>query len=292
MLVVVRASGAGERRQVVQHFPGERRDLQFRDGGVRGVDFSRLRISHHHGQKALAVCHGGKAGTDAVSLQHAEAFIVAEEKDPVLDDRTADCGAELVLMKHRLQEVGGSLAEGVTGCVERGIAEKVIRSAVKCIGAGTHGDVDGGAAALAILCAVVVGDHFKFRDGVGRRLLYLIREALVAGSVGIVVDAFEQVVVVGAAKTIHDEGTFAAGRRWRLDNAGGEMSQARVGTAVERQFHHGCSVYRVTALAGIGFQQCCGAGNLNRFRHCANLERKFHSLAGVYIDHDVLGDGS
>ena len=70
-------------------------------------------------------------------------------------------------------------------------------------------DVDGRAGGAAVLRAHVVGDDLELADRVRRRLHHLVREALVARAVGVVVDAVDQEVVEHAAQAVDVERAFA-----------------------------------------------------------------------------------
>ena len=67
-------------------------------------------------------------------------------------------------------------------------------------------------AGAAVLRAHVVGDDLELLDRVRRRLHHLIREALVARAVGVVVDAVDEEVVEGRAQAVDVERALAAAR--------------------------------------------------------------------------------
>ena len=79
------------------------------------------------------------------------------------------------------------------------------RGAVELVGAAAERGVDDGAAGAAVLGAEVVGLDLELLDRVGRDLHDLVREALVAGAVGVVVDAVEDEVVERAAQAVDVE---------------------------------------------------------------------------------------
>ena len=234
LLEVVGAAGGDRLRQVVEDFLGERGDGCLRNRRVGGIDDAGLRVDDGDGQDASAVVERGQGREGPAALEVAEAFIVAEEEDAVLDHRAADVAAELVLLERGLQECGRAGSEGVADGVEIGVPKEVVRRAVQLVGARAHGDVDGGTAAAAVFSAVVVGDDLELGDGIRGGLRHLVRETLVAGAVGVVVHAVQQVVVVGAAEAVHIEGPFARGGGRRLVDAGGQQREVRIGPAVER----------------------------------------------------------
>jgi len=83
---------------------------------------------------------------------------------------------------------------------------------VELVGTALACHVDGGAGRAAVLGALVVGDHLKLSNGVGRGLNDLVVETLIALAVGIVVHAVDHVVVEHAALAVHVEGAGARKR--------------------------------------------------------------------------------
>ena len=81
---------------------------------------------------------------------------------------------------------------------------------MKLVGAAAYGGVDHGAGGAAILGRVVARFYSKLADGVRRGWNVFICEALVGGSVVVVVEAVEQVVVERGALAIDVEGAFTA----------------------------------------------------------------------------------
>ena len=134
------------------------------------------------------------------------------------------------------------------------------------VGAAAVRDVHGRARRAAVLGALVVRDDAELADRVGRRLHHLVREALVAGAVGVVVDAVDQEVVERAAQAVDVERAFArraliALVQGRLPHAGREQRQCRILAAVQRQLPHLLAGNHLAALAGVGFEQGRGGGD-------------------------------
>ena len=179
----------------------------------------------------------------------AEAFVVEEEEELVLEDGAAEVHAELVAVEGGLLEGndvagvadGGGLEEA--GGVEVGVADELVDRGVELVGSACGGDVDGGAGGAAVLRALVVGDDLELRDGVGRNGDDLVVEALVALAVGVVVHAVEQEVVEHAALAVdvvgagaHEAVDGAGGRgRGGLADAGDQAEQVGVVAADERK---------------------------------------------------------
>ena len=86
----------------------------------------------------------------------------------------------------------------------------------------------------AVLGAHVVGDDLELGHRVRRRLHHLVREALVAGAVGVVVDAVEQVVVEGAAQAVDVERALA--RRWTRCRCRGRTGARRWSAATSAEY--------------------------------------------------------
>ena len=185
-----------------------------------------------------------------------QALVVAEEERLVLDDRAADDAAELVAVELRL--AGRRLEE--SGRVHARVAQELPAAAVERVGAAAVVDVDRRAGRAAVLGAHVVGDDLELADRVRRRLHHLVREALVARAVGVVVDAVDQEVVEGAAQAVDVERALArrVARRQRrageLD-AGREQRQRRVLAGDERQGARLLAGDDLAALARVGLDE-------------------------------------
>ena len=111
-----------------------------------------------------------------------------------------------------------------------GIAEVFVKGAVHPVGAAAQGGVDHGASHPAVLGGEVVGLDFEFLHGVRGDLGDLVGEALVAGAVGIVVDAVELEIVEGTGQAVDVEGAFAAIHRAEQQgalDAGGQQAEVR-----------------------------------------------------------------
>src|SRR5262249_11832931 len=143
----------------------------------------------------------------------AESLVVAEEEQAILDNRPADGSAKLVALQQRLFEGRRALPEDVPNGVQIGVAQKLVRRAMELVPAGAGRRADDGATSPPVLRAVVIGDDLKLRHGIGRWLRDLIGESLIAGAVGVVVDAIQQEVVIRAAHAVHVERAFPRSRR-------------------------------------------------------------------------------
>ena len=205
---------------------GER--IQLRDGDLRvgGINHAGQRVDDRHGEDPLAIGHAGDGVEIEIALQLAEAFVIREEEQLVLDERPADGGSELVALQRGLHEDGG--AEQEAGGVQIGVAQVLVGRAVEAVGSGFHDGADHRAAHAPVFGAVVAGDHFEFGERVRRQLHQLGGIALVAGAVGIVIQAVQQKIVIRAAHAVYVEGAFPrraggreGGRHRRLDGVGG-----------------------------------------------------------------------
>ena len=292
-MVVVGAAGAGQVRQLSQYFASERRGIGGGNRSVRGIELAGKRIDHWNGKIPGAVAGRRNAVEVENFRQLAEAFVVAEEEEPILDDWSADGSAELIALQQGLLEGRGSLSEDVADGVQIGIAQELVSRAMKLVPTGARGYTDHRATGPPVLRAVVVGDDLELRHGIGRRLRHLIGETLVAGAVGIVVDAIEQEVVIRAAHPVHVEGALAGSRRGgqrRAVYVGSQQGQVRVGAAVERQFHHLFCVDDLSVIARVRLEDTGGPADLDRFGDFSNRQIQIHALPRVDIDSQVGGN--
>ncbi len=124
----------------------------------------------------------------------------------------------------------------------------------------------------------------------GRRLHHLVRKALVAGAVGVVVDAIDQEVIEGRAQAIDVERAFArreaAGVQRGQADARRQQRQRRVFAAVEGQ---GLGLFAgndLAAIARIGLQQHGARTDFNLFRQLADRHVEVDALARAngYLD--------
>ena len=70
----------------------------YRDLRIGRVDHSGKWIDHGHRQVADAVVNRRQRVEIQIALQLAVAFVITEEEQPVLDDRAANGGSELVAL--------------------------------------------------------------------------------------------------------------------------------------------------------------------------------------------------
>ncbi len=208
-------------------------------------------------------------------IDAAEALIVAEDEELILQDRSAGCRAELILVERqraveRPEESGG---------VQNRVAVVFPERAVQLVGAALDGYVDDGSGSVIVLGAVVVGLDFELLDGVGARLHYLVREALVAGAVGVVIDAIEHEVVEFAALAVDVIGSVAAGVctvfEERLGDARNQQRKIGVGAPIQREVGDFTGVDNLAAGAVVGFEE---AGGIADTVTESGEQRRFPSL--------------
>ena len=288
VVVVVRRALAGRRRQPVEHLTRERGDRRRRNDAV-GVELARQRIADGPPEDALPLGEGGDARERQGPLHLAEPLVVHEEEGAVADDGPAEDAPELVAVERGLHP-GGRLEEA--GGVERGVAVELPRRAVKRVGAAAERGVDDGAAGTAELGAEVVGLDLELLHGVGRDLHDLVREALVAGAVGVVVHPVEDEVVERAPQAVDVEGAVARVADRRLADAGAEEREIGVGPPVQRQVDDLLPGDDLSAVARLALEQPRRADDLDRLADVADLHRQVDPLAGVDGDRHVLGHRS
>ena len=158
------------------------------------------------------------------------------------------------------------------------------------VAAGPHGGIDYRAADAAVFSAVVIGYDLELGDGVGRRLGNLIRIALIAGRVSIIIDAVQHEVVISAAKAVGIEGAFTGRHGVGVDGAmdvRGEQGEVGEIPAVERKLHDLLRVDHLTLFARVGFEYSGRAVYLDELIRSADLEADIDTLAGIDVDADI-----
>ena len=189
--------------QSAEHLARERGHRNLR---ARRIDGAGPRIADVHAQDPGVLQRGRQRRERGRLLVLTEALEVGEEERLVLHQRSADRAAVLIAPQRRLGTV--SRLEVGFG-VQLRVAEELPRVAADLVRAAAVGDVDGRPGRAPVLGALVVGDDAELADRVGRRLHHLIGEPLVAGAVGVVVDAIDQEVVEGAAQAVDVERALA-----------------------------------------------------------------------------------
>ena len=166
------------------------------------------------------------------------------------------------------------------------------RRAVERVRAAAERRVDDRAAGASVLGAEVVGDDLELFDRVRRHLHDLVREALVAGAVGVVVDAVEDEVVERAAHAVHVERRVARRADRRGPDAGRQQREVGVGAAVQRQVDDLLVRDDLAAIARLRFQHAARAGDFDRFPDATHLQREVDALTRADGDRHVgLGSG-
>src|SRR6185295_4922076 len=199
----------------------------------------------------------------------AEAFVVGEEEHFLLQDRATESATELILIEGQSAAADG-LKEA--GGVEHGVAEELPGLTVKLVCSALDSGIDDSAGGAAIFGAVVVGFHLEFGERIGIGLNDLVGKALVAGAVGVVVDAIQQEIVELAAATVHVIGSVAAAvgavfqRGFR--DPWGQQSEIRVGTAVQGEFDDLLRIDELTARTGFGLDQGSSTSDIDDFEAC------------------------
>ncbi len=186
----------------------------------------------------------------------AEAFIIGEEEQLVLHNRAAKRAAKLILVvrqfasAHRFEE---SLR------IQNRVAQELPRFTVILIGAAFDAGTDHGAGRAAELGTVVVGFNFELGKRVRIGLNHLIRKALVAGPIGIIVHTVEHEIIQLAALAVDVERSIAAGVglifERRFGDAGREQSEIGIRSSVERQFADLCLADHLAARTGLSFEK-------------------------------------
>ena len=140
-------------------------------------------------------------GDVGLRLPDPRPLVIGKEEQLVLDHRTAECGAELVLLERHDRR--GGIVEIVLG-VERRVAQEFVDTAVKLVAAGLQQDVDDRSAAPDV-GPEIVGLYLEFLDGINRGLNHLNADLLF-----VVIEAVEQEVVVRRGQAVGLDRTRAA----------------------------------------------------------------------------------
>ena len=151
--------------------------------------------------------------------------------------------------------------------------------------------VDDAAARAAELGAVVRGLDAELLHGIGRELHDLIRKALIAGAVRVVVDAIDDEIVQRTAHAVHVERSVAAARDAGFAYARRKQRQVGVRAAVQWQIDDLIGADDGAAGTGVGLKRCRGIGDHDLLGHIADLQREIYSLARVDGDSELAGDG-
>ena len=157
------------------------------------------------GEIASPLCESRNCGGKHCTRPQTEAFIATKDESLVFDHWPADRGPKLIPLQRRLLKGGRSLAEDVTDRIQLCIAQEVIGSSMEHVRSGAHDRVDDCSSNPTILSAEVARYDFEFGDRVRRGLRDLVREALIAGRIGIVIQAIHKEVVVGAPHPVRVE---------------------------------------------------------------------------------------
>src|SRR5581483_5595742 len=135
----------------------------------------------------------------------------------------------------------------------RGVTQEVVDRAVELVRPTAQAGVDDRAARAPVLGAEVVGLDLELLQRVGRGLHDLVREALVASAVKVVVNAVKHEVVERAAQAVDVEAGVARARflgaEDRTAHAGREQRQVGVRAPVEGQVDDLLTVDDLAAVA-------------------------------------------
>ena len=146
--------------------------------------------------------------------------------------------------------------------IEYVVAEKFPGRAMDTVGAGLDGGVENSARGTAQLGAEVRGLHLEFLDRVHRRKNDKVCSVEEVDSVGVVVDAIQQVVVLRGTQTIGGEssgGSIAARVGLRRVHARAELGQECKVASIERQVVHAPLVDHLADRRIFRLQHCGGA---------------------------------
>jgi hypothetical protein len=156
-------------------------------------------------------------------------------------------------------------------------------------------DVDGRAGGTAVLGAHVVGDDLELADRVRRGLHHLVREALVARAVGVVVDAIDQEVVEHAAEAVDVQGPLPGrvpGRQRRSAefHSRRQQRERRILAGEQGQRARLIAGDHLAALAGVGLEQRRRGGDLDLLAHLPDGHLEVDAQPRADLDADVVDE--
>ena len=228
-----------------------------------------------HGAEQPGLLRGGRHLPDARhAFEIAQALVVAEPERPVLHQRSADRGAELVAFPLRLRR-SERVREEVVG-VETVVAEELVDAAANGVGARLDRRVDDGARAAAELGGVGVRLNLELLQRLDRRLHQLHVLAAERVRVGDVVDAVEQEHVVERAIAVHVQHALEVDARQPGStgkHTGRQQRQLVVVPAVERQFDDLLLIDDRASRRGQRVEQRRRADDLDGLGEPAGLQR-------------------
>src|ERR1035437_1442697 len=155
------------------------------------------------------------------------------------------------------------------------VAEKLPCRAMEAIGAGFDRSVENGARGTTQLGAEVSGLDLEFLDGIQRRQNDKVGSVEEVHGVGVVVDAVQQVVVLGGAQAVGGEGArggIAAGVGLRRLHAGAKLGKEGKVAPVKRQTVDGLRTDDLPDRGFFGLQQRRRGGDLNGLSRGAGLD--------------------
>ena len=216
---------------------------------------------------AASLGHGRHGTGKRRTLHTALPFVIAEEKDLVLDDRAAKRSTELIETIFALYRSRGVVLEPI-GSVKFVVAEKLPYVPMERIGAGFDGGVQNRASGPAQLRAVISGLHFEFLNGVNRGQDDVVGAVEEVHVVRVVVDAVKKVVVLRGPLAICGEGArprVAPRVRLRGLHARAKLRQKGEIAAIEGQSIHFLLVDHLPHRGFLSLQQWEAPRSLLRF---------------------------
>ena len=217
-----------------------------------------------------------------------EAVVVGKKEGAVLDDRTADGPAELVLLERRLG-LPGTIGEEVVR-IKAVVAQEAVGHAVEGVAARLGDHVDLSARVASLLGRVEIGLDLEFLDrlDVGTHHDHQRQP-------GVVVDAVVQIVVGVLAVPVHEQfgaGTQVVGARAAHDRAAHAAAGPRNSGRQRRELHEVAAVQRQLLNLPLlddrpedrrlGLEQRGPAHNLDGFAH--QPHRQLQVDLGALVD--------
>ena len=247
------------------------------------------------GEVTLAFLERWDRGVKRRALPQPEPFVTAENERPVLDDRSTNCAAELILHEwHRRVRCAGieflNLVEKLVG-IQSLIPQIFVPFSVPGVGSGLGAHIDDAAGKLAPLGAKIVVLHLELRNRVLGR--YQKWQVDVADIQGLTIQILRALIGEGAADLVvgkvegilaHDVTFRAALRNHRRS----DRRQIKDVASIQRQFVGLALIHNRTERRGLRLQQRRLRRYFHHLTHFADLKRGIHMRVLLHVHRDIV----
>jgi hypothetical protein len=249
------------------------------DVGADGAALQRDEV-REVGEPAGALARRGHGLVPDPGLLDERPLVVGEPEGLAFRDRAARGEAELVGLVLALRHAR-PVREEVVG-VEAVVAVELPGAAVELVAPRFERGVEHRAAGAAVLGAERAGEDLELGDGVDGRLDHVGHAAQEVDVAVVVVDAVEQVVVLGRLDAVGGEHERGARADVRRDDSRRQSGEKGVVTTVERQVVDDVARDNLAEGAGLRLEQGGVGRHLHRLGHVSGSEGEVHH--GLLLD--------